>query len=76
MFDSLPEVEGSVAKSAADRSEKLLTIAASCEKLAVSRSHLYRLAKAGHLSIIKVGGSSRCAESDLDAFIVSLKEAA
>lgn len=57
-------------------SDRLLTVEDAGEKLSVSRSALYRLAKAGEISIVKIGASARFAEFDLDAFIARLREVA
>ena len=52
--------------------EKLYTIKEACEILKVSRATLYRIIGKQDLLPVKVGGSVRFKESELNRFIESL----
>ena len=51
---------------------KLLTIREACERLRISRATLYKLAKRGTLTLVKIGGKSLIPE---EAFLVTGKPA-
>jgi excisionase family DNA binding protein len=50
----------------------LITVQQFSERFGVPRSSFYRLVKAGQLSIIKVGRSSRVAVADAERWAASL----
>ena len=47
----------------------LLTVAAACQHLAISRATLYRLMGEGTIRPVRIGGSVRFRPSDLEAFV-------
>jgi excisionase family DNA binding protein len=50
---------------------KSYTVPEVCEQLRLSRTTLWRLARAGELPTVKLGGSVRVLESDLLAFVAA-----
>lgn len=54
---------------------KLLIVKETAARLSVSESTIYRLMKKGELRPIKIGGSLRFDELDLEAYIQQAKEA-
>lgn len=50
-------------------SKSLLTVAAACQHLAISRATLYRLMGEGSIRPVRIGGSVRFRPSDLEAFV-------
>jgi excisionase family DNA binding protein len=56
-------------------SDRLLTVAETRERLQVARSTLYERFASGELRSVKLGAKSRrVRESDLDAYIASLRD--
>ena len=49
---------------------KLLTIREACERLRISRATLYKLAKRGTLTLVKIGGKSLIPEEALLAEVI------
>jgi len=53
--------------------ERLLKLPDVCQRLALSRTAIYRLIKRGQLHPLHFGGAVRFAASDLDQLIETLK---
>ena len=52
----------------------LITVEEAARRLAVGRSHLYRLLQSGALRSRRIGGCRRIALTDLDAFVAALPD--
>lgn len=50
-------------------SDRLLTLAETCERLSLSRGTVYALIRRGELPSLKIGRAHRVREADLDALI-------